>query len=388
MTKKRIKMRDAREPEEGVSVEVPAETEKRVSKKGNTPGEQSYSIALDDAGVFRGLERRLGGGETTRAQEAMENLRRSIASIGRAAAGTVTGRSSGSNFQIRPVFAPGGPAHEPSDLVQQLAEYPQETAEEALLIERARSGMAELRRALFGDPLAASGTVTGRSSGGFATGGLVRGGRAGMLPGEVPAILERGETPNDMVERLSRTTVLSLAEAQTLVESYHSAFNEPMNFGGINIAIDPAMAGSDITVVNIVNRPADPLEALRARLLSQYHSQTEAALSREGYTTRSLTSRDMDMLRGTVSGLQEFLRRHIQNTRWEELTEVGFWGHRERRIGIFLLSGRNGEQMVGVKLSDPTRFMAHDLSENDHPSRRRAWAVGELIGWGMVGAGR
>lgn len=221
-------------------------------------------------------------------------------------------------------------------------------------------------------------------------------------------VMVQSEAAHDMIERLSTTTVLNREEATRLVESYRDAY-EPFTVAGMNIAIDPGMPGSDMTVVSTGQRSGrstalqvlqdrlgarqedaatDPLAGLRRHLLNQYMTQSARALQSEGYEVPHLGGRGLESKRGSARTLEAFFNRHIRDRRWEELSELVFWGNEHYRIAIFLLSGRRGEQMVGLKLHNHSLFMTHDLSENEPQHRRRAWAVGELIGWAQAGARR
>jgi len=129
-----------------------------------------------------------------------------------------------------------------------------------------------------------------------------------------------------------------------------------------------------------------PLRDRAALLLSQYRAHSAQALQREGFREDVLGSRRADDYIGRPVDLDRFFEQLAGRVDHHVLTEVTFWGRQSSRIAIFLVSGAGGEVMVGFKIDNPQRNVAHELDMLQDQNRRRAWAVGELVGWGMAGA--
>lgn len=164
------------------------------------------------------------------------------------------------------------------------------------------------------------------------------------------------------------------------------------------ISVDPGSPEGDRTVVaNIV--PLDNASEVRTAVdresradlwLREYMSRCERNLANEGYNRADPYRRSLDgaQLTGDSRRMRECFRRLADRIPDGNLGESTHWGVNDKRIAIFGISGPSGHYIIGVKLSDTRRVMVHEYNE-DHPLEPRqwsSWALGELIGWGQLGA--
>jgi len=129
-----------------------------------------------------------------------------------------------------------------------------------------------------------------------------------------------------------------------------------------------------------------PVSVRAESMLSQYRELSTRALQREGFRDHILGTRRAEDYIGRTADLTTFFERTASRIDYFRLSELVFWGRNVNRIAIFLLSGEGEECMVGFKIDNPLRNVAHELDMSQDQNRRRAWAVGELVGWGMAGA--
>lgn len=93
--------------------------------------------------------------------------------------------------------------------------------------------------------------------------------------------------------------------------------------------------------------------------------------------------------RGNTDALQLALQRVYND--FPELRSAGvlyslvFWGMNENRVAIAGISAPGTDLMIGFRIHQRARSCIQLLSEGSTPNSRRAWGLGELIGWAAAG---
>lgn len=199
------------------------------------------------------------------------------------------------------------------------------------------------------------------------------------------------EIVNQMVENLRAPSMFDTINEMSFAVDLASGRDHTV-MTGLRVREDPSMP-PDVIAVSTPSGGAIPRAIYRAPLrdraellLSQYRMHSTQALQREGFREHVLGSRRAEDYIGRPADLERFFEQLAGRVDHHMLSELVYWGRQSNRIAIFLVSGGGGEVMVGFKIDNPQRNVAHELDMLQDTRRRRAWAVGELVGWGMSGA--
>lgn len=334
---KRIKMRDARRPDEGVPEDKPGEAE-----AGGLVWEETDALVTTASAQPT---------DETR-ERVRDRLRRTLLGNPYATGGLV-----GSIYhdvrlrdsEVAAVVAPG----EYASSLDTMAELTMEIAR-----------LTEPSTSIF-DRIAAACSNVGRAAGG-----------ASRVVRAQPFIDPTRAINIDPAEPGSDITVVTVRNPDGLI-------SVPRADGISRSDIQDALRAALVT--SISDSEADANRTLAQGWRRQYFEQTTRALQSElGSSIDALSLSDMHRMRGQPNDVDAMFERLATLFTWQpELRLTTFWGANTARVGIFLLTGGNAESMVGFKVTDPTTWYYQELDLGERESDRRAMAVGLVIGWAM-----